>query len=233
MKKYLFILAIAMTNAVLSTAQELDLDRKFIAGGSASYSRQVIDNPNDNTYTIPFNINDFSIQENVKEYSFHSLQLTLYAGMHISANGVIGILGRYSFLDSKNTPQNIASINIGNAKSDFFGAGFFYRHYFKMNSNLNLYAQPNIFASKNNKESNIMSVFNEDRISQTLRSTLSLNVGMQYALNDKWNVLINLSLLNFSTQNTTYDTESTIEKGGDLLFSANLRDINIGVEYKF
>jgi len=233
MTKYTLVVVAFFIVLTSTMAQDKSSTSKFLIGGTINYQSRVLHNSNPKSNDPVNSIEFFDIADHVDFYESRQFFASLYTGIHISENSLIGLTGNISSFVSDNVQQPEFGIRISSVNDKSFGFGLFYRQYINTKTPLRLYIQPTFSVAKNKRSFEIEDLIFSDN-SNTLRYIGSLNLGLVYSVNKNWNVLLDLTSVRFERYKTTdqMDVEQ-VTTGSDLYFNFDLSSINFGLEYLF
>ena len=202
-----------------------NIDSKFILGGNLSLSQSK--NENGNFFNIsPFIFSNEEVITRSFRFSFNP-----YIGKVLNPSSLAGI--QLSYLHSlSRTDATDADVQLFLKETDStIGIGFFYRKLLLPKNDLHFYLQPSIrYAYSFGKEEQIAPILIENK-----GNTFSLlfDAGGIYRVNDKWNLLLQISAIRYSYNKSRSADMPNSNSTNRFTFSPNLNNIRFGIERKF
>jgi hypothetical protein len=214
-----------------TTAQEMDISKAWIAGGSLSFAVQ----QNAQPFTLlPF-IGQIRIVSNDDDARSTNFSFSPYIGKELNANWILGLqlqytMNRYSSEDVIDFLGQQDTFDV-KQKENAYTIGLFGRYMFNPESKFVFFLQPSASYSFVDEVQ-----WRDDVITDELESyaiSVGASGGVLYNISDRWRLTSRIGLLNFVTGKWT-DNESD-ESNTFSSFGAtfSLSSLNLGFEYRF
>lgn len=230
MKKILlfFVGVISIYNVTYS--QDTMLNRKFVVGGTLSFSSQdnsVPSTPRTGVGTV------LLTSLNPQESSLTSFNISPYLGKHVNDNLLLGISLTYqhSMLTRFNQIifAGMDTVDLESKQTDI-SAGIIVRYILNPQNKFNFFWQPYLGYFSGKYSSGV--VGDEFTNVEYTGIQASLNGGVIYTVSDKWRFLLSSGVLSFTAGNWDYQNDET-SSFSHFGTTISLSSIRLGAEYLF
>jgi len=210
--------------------------KNFIIGGSFNINHSKYDNPNG------YELSRSSIDVAFVESERFSYYLLLNIGRIIDNKSIAGVFGSYGNLHGKyySELENAEVYSNMTTRDNNYNIGFFYRRNVFAIAKAKFFIQPMLSYINGTEKNESRTEFYSSTLISNHGLDFSVDSGVSFSLANKWNLLIKLPFLNYTSTIETREREidsfsydKIQDKGTDLTLELNLRYIQIGVERIF
>lgn len=232
--KYFTFLVILLCVAEITKAQEIDLQKSWITGGSIGFSTQVNNGPSSGFNTL----STFSGNRDSHSTYFN---FTPYVGKEISRHWTLGLQMQYIF-DADKTDDAITIIPLPplgqildtvdlKRNENQFGIGFFGRYVFNPDNKFMVFLQPN--ASFTVRHQVNLQDDQENYRLETKAFGVGASVGVLYELNEMFRLTSRMGLVGYTAGNWKEPETGDENNFSNFSTNLNLSSLFFGFEFSF